>query len=146
MRSVEPGELIEAIVALLESQILPAVEDRSARSTLLLAVGMLDNLAGRVEEKRDLVERDTDAVRRLVTAIPDGLRPIGLDTEIANAEYRDLSAVLTSTFRALPAREGWLEDPEVDAWLDLCLSELRRRNAEEIALVRPTRYLRSQTA
>lgn len=143
MRSVPPRELVEAITALLEAQILPAVDERSARATLLLAVGMLDNLAGRIEERHDLVELDTRAAHRLIDALPPGLRPAAAT---ADSGFRDLSAALTVVLRELAARPALVEDPEVGEWLRLCGDELRRRNAEEMALVRPTRYLRSQSA
>ena len=156
MRSVEPGELLEAVIALLQTQVLPAIEKQSARSTLLLIIGLLDNLASRIEERRDIVERSTRVARNLLDTMPPSLKEVveshsgpgssaASDAEIPDAEYGELSTALSSVLRHLAARDDLLADHEVSVWLDLLRRELRDKNVDEIALMRPTRYMRSQS-
>src|ERR1700677_2625314 len=106
MRGSEPGELLKIVVALLENQVLPVVETHSGRATLLLSVGILDNLAERVEERRDLVDRE---------------RLVAMSQRI-------------SASRALAAQPALLSEPETDAWLLQCHQALRERTREEVTL------------
>ena len=144
MRGSEPGELLKIVVALLEHQVLPVVETQAGRATLLLSVGMLDNLAERVEERRELLERERALTEELMSTVPVNVR------ELAGAQPTGLrsrtvpSAELISVFRALVAEPALLEDPDTDQWIRGCHVALRERTREEVALLNPTRYLRSQ--
>jgi len=145
MRGSEPGELLKIVVSLLEDQVLPAVESRAGRSTLLLSVGILDNLAERVEERRDLVERERVVVDRLMAAAPERVRSLSETQRAAPQERPAPAAPLIAAFRALVADPDLLHDPKTEEWLRTCHETLKERTREEVALLEPTRYLRSQS-
>jgi hypothetical protein len=144
MRGSEPGELLKIVVSLLEEQVLPAVESRAGRSTLLLSVGILDNLAERVEERHDLVERERDVVEQLMAAAPDRLRTLAAAQPDAPSERPAPASPLLAAFRALVTDPDLLREPETEEWLSACHAALKERTRQEVALLEPTRYLRSQ--
>jgi hypothetical protein len=146
VRGTEPGELLKMIVALLEHQVLPVVETQSGRATLLLSVGMLDNLAERVEERRDLFEREQQLADALLSQLPQQVRDlVGTDPE-GSLELRSPTMPLVLALRVLAADPGLLEDDQTDAWLHACHTALKERTRQDVALLNPTRYLRSQNA
>lgn len=146
MRATEPGELLKIVVALLEHQVLPVVETSSGRATLLLSVGMLDNLAERVEERNDLVERERVLADRLLATLPARVRALAREQVSGPADRPTPTSELISAFRAVVADPSLLEDPETDEWLRRCHDALRERTRQEVALLNPTRYLKSQNA
>lgn len=141
LRGNEPDRLIGVLVRVLETQVLPSVADREARSTLLLTVGLLDNLGPRVAERAESATCPVTADQRMLSALPDELAaPLGIGTRVAT----DPSALLSSVFRRLRGHADLLELPVSQTWLALCRRELSEMSATEIALMRPTRYLTSQ--
>jgi hypothetical protein len=144
VRGTEPGELLKMVVALLEHQVLPVVETQSGRATLLLSVGMLDNLAERVEERRDLEERERALAERLMATLPGQVRDVALAHPSGPTERPTPTVALISVFRALVADPDLLEDADTDAWLRECHQALKERTQRDVALLNPTRYLRSQ--
>lgn len=144
MRGTEPGELLKIVVALLEHQVLPVVETQSGRATLLLSIGMLDNLAERVEERRDLVERERALVDALMSALPERVRELALVNPSGSTDRPAPTAELISVFRVLAPKSTVLDDEDTDAWLRQCQEALKERTRREVALLNPTRYLRSQ--
>ena len=146
MRGSEPGELLKIVVALLENQVLPVVETHSGRATLLLSVGILDNLAERVEERRDLVDRERLVAEQLMAALPEQVRSLARAQPSAPSDRPVAMSQLISAFRALAAQPALLSEPETDAWLLQCHQALRERTREEVTLLNPTRYLRSENA
>jgi hypothetical protein len=146
MRGSEPGELLKIVVALLENQVLPLIETPSGRATLLLSVGMLDNLAERVEERRDLADRERVLAEQLTAALPERVRSFAEAHPSGPSERPVAMSQLISAFRALVAQPALLREPETDAWLLQCHQALRERTRDEVALLNPTRYLRSQNA
>jgi hypothetical protein len=144
MRGCEPGELLKIVVALMEDQVLPIVETQSGRSTLLLSIGILDNLADRVEERRDIADREQVLADRLIRTVPERLRVLAEAQPAAPTERAAPVSPLIKAFRALVAEPALLDDPATDDWLKLCHQAFRERTQEEVALLSPTRYLRSQ--
>ena len=147
MRASEPGELLKMIVALLEHQVLPAVTTSSARSTLLLIVGMVDNLAERVEERRELVQRDRELVDGLLAVLPRRLGdvPSSQHEVDAGVDRGTPMSELVRVLRSLVDSDA-LDDAELSAWLVQCHEALGRHNKHEVELLNPTRYLKSQNA
>jgi len=137
VHAVEPGDLLRIVVRILETQVLPATEE-AARATLLLSVGILDNLSGRVEERRDLVTAREQRDRALVESVPERIRA-GVD-----GAGVPVNRALSRYLRQLAEHPTLLTEPDVSAWLERCRQALLRQSAEEIALMRPTRYLHSQ--
>jgi hypothetical protein len=132
------------VVALLEHQVLPVVETRSGRATLLLTVGMLDNLAERVEERRDLVENERALTGTLMSQLPERVRDLVPADPLGSLDLRAPTFTLVAAFRALAEHPALLDVEETDEWLQRCHQALKERTRQDVALLNPTRYLRSQ--
>ena len=141
MRGNEPDRLIEILVRVLETQVLPSVMDREARSTLLLTVGLLDNLGPRIREKAESSTARGAAARRLLSALPAELAA-SLDVDLVAAE--DPAVLLDGVFRRLRGHSDLLDLENSRAWLAKCRQELSELSERELSLMRPTRYLTSQ--
>lgn len=67
MRYVPPAELLEQVATALRETVLPTCTDRYAAGQLWAAVGILENLATRVDEAAELVAPERQALTRWLT-------------------------------------------------------------------------------
>ena len=140
LRAKSPDHIIGLVVRILDSQVVPAVTDREARASLLLMLGMLDNVGPRVQERRDLASLDAQVLDRMLASLPDEVATALSGTAGECGTARSLRAVL----RRLRDRPEALETDAMRAWISSCLKELGKRSEVEIAMMRPTRYFASQ--
>ncbi|QIZ37988.1 hypothetical protein [Saccharopolyspora sp. ASAGF58] len=140
--------LVERVVGLLEHQVLPAVEDRSARTALQLVVGLLDNLAPRLGAAADLASREDGLRRRLCRDLPPDLaRRTVLDPEQGGGGPDEVSrARVSRALRLVRDDPEALSEPSTQAWLSACRQELARTSALEMTLMRSTRYYISMSS
>jgi hypothetical protein len=143
VRGGTPSELLQLIVGALETQVVPADANPRARATLLLAVGLLDNLAQRIEEAPGLRTARDEGVDRLVAAMPRALAENLLESG-GDFSTRVRERRLANGFAALRDSAGLLNSLSVQMWLSICRDEFVRCNNAELQRLRPTRYLRSQ--
>jgi hypothetical protein len=142
VRSVESSELLQIAVDLLESNVAPALPDGSAQRVFWVCIGLLDNLVGRIEDKRSLLEEEASLLASLLMADlpPRSTGRIGDPNEIS---LRELRASLATRFRACPWRSSpdtWSAEVEQQEWLHRCQNVLSQINATEISLLKSTRY------
>jgi hypothetical protein len=143
--------VLKTVVAVIETQIGPAVAAPHARASLLLIAGLLDNLASRVEEatetrteKQDLVDALAATVPVALEAGPGVTRP-GTPAPVPQAARWDEERRISSALRALRRDPALYDAPGVRTWVESCQSALARCTSIEIGLMRPTRYFTSQS-
>jgi hypothetical protein len=145
VRSGTPGDLLQVIARALEVQVAPTTADPRAHATLLLAAGLLDNLAQRVEEASALRAPRDEATARLTATMPVALiKALPAVRDSGGRNTLDRERRLTTGLAAVRDSKELQNSVSVQAWLGLCRDELVRRNAAELERIRPTRYLRSQ--
>jgi hypothetical protein len=82
MRYLLPAELLEAVAATLREEVIPACASRPVAGQLWAAIGILENLASRVEENVEAAEAERRALagwlaRWKPDALAGGGRPAG---------------------------------------------------------------------
>jgi hypothetical protein len=102
------GELLDAIADALDRQVLPAVEDRWAASTLRSAVQLLRHLALRVECEPQLLPQQAAALRKTLRVVEPMLTAPGLS---------DLRAGINSALQrpSAPTQDLVALDVEIDS-------------------------------
>ena len=141
-------EIIEGIVAAIDTTILPAVEEKQAASSLRAARTLLVHLAARVDVEGDILIADNadaeetigEILARDAATFPrlaHALAARSDDRCLATLQVRNeaLQEAVDQTLRALP-RAGSEAPPEADARKAL-RAYLARRHARERDLVFP---------
>ncbi|HJQ45365.1 MAG TPA: hypothetical protein VJ870_03430 [Amycolatopsis sp.] len=142
-RGNDPQTLLAIVTGILDAQVLAAIEGRTARSALHLVVGILDNLAPRVEQQAALRSLDQEVVGGLLRTLPPRLAgEIPSDTSV-DAPAPALRRRVSRALRTLRDRPEMLSDARVSDWLQTCRAGLEQRSDAEIARMRPTRYYTS---
>lgn len=103
-----PERLLDGIALALREDVLPAVEDRFARSQLLAAAELAANLAGRVEWRCEDLSAEVTAIRRVLGR--GGEPPPAGNGELLGARAEALDALAR-------AQEHGLDTPELRAFL-----------------------------
>lgn len=140
MRAAEPGALLELVVRELEDTVLPAVDDRSARSMLWIIIGLLDNLATRVVEDPALAAGRATPIREVLDDLPAALERVHASAE---GHADDDRLRLVEALRRLRALEPQTWGEAEEDWLARCRDAAAARTAAELERMRSTRYGRS---
>jgi len=131
MRSIRAADLLQAVVDLLESRVVPVTTDPAGLRALWISIGLLDNLVVRVDDKRAIEEHEQGLLQELLT-------------EVAAGDARTLAELrlaLAERLRTVPwqAEPGHQSGPN-RAWLEQCREALTAINDAQLSLLRSTRY------
>lgn len=126
--------IFDGIARSLSEDVAPLVDDPYAKSQVMAAVELVNNLATRVEWRREPLLADIEAAREVLTAAGADVPPVdpaASGAEIAEARRGHLTAVAALQGTRLARR------PEVKALLD----DLLRSNLDrELELLRTGMY------
>ena len=146
MRSVAVSELIEMVVRLLEDTVAPSVDDYASSRALWVSVGLLDNLAARVDERPEGMREEIALLQDLADCDPARVagtadEPTGDDL---HQRLSQLRAFHVARLRGLAVAGA--AEPEALAWLARCHEVLLRLTDRELERLRSTRYARANGA
>jgi hypothetical protein len=134
MRSVSAPKFLKSTLAVLESSVVPAVDDPAALRRLLICIGLLDNLVGRIEDRRSLVIEEAALLR---TLIEPSMMTAATDVVLEPAvELRELRRAVSARLRG----DSLVTPIATGEWLRRCQVVLTAINVAEMARLRPTRY------
>ena len=144
MRGTDPEMLVGLIVDILDAQVMPAVNDDEARATLHLLIGLLANLGTRVEQRSASTRAEDLGVRSLLGDLDQTSRDEIELREVAADGRSTSQPSLAVLLRQMRRHHGAVDDGRRDQWLASCRRVLSELSEEEVGLMRPTRYLKSQ--
>lgn len=144
MRSVAAPTFLKATMAVLESSVVPGVADPAALRKLLICIGLLDNLIGRIEDRRSFVIDEAAMLRTLVEPTVALAAP---DTKLREPahELRECRLAVSTRLRASRAVDSVGSPLVSEEWLRRCHVVLSAINSAEMARLRPTRYARANS-
>lgn len=144
MRGTNPELLVGVIVDILDGQVMPAVKDDEARATLHLLVGLLANLGSRVEQRSASTRAEGRGVQSLLNDLDRSSRTELELGGMKSAWESTGQPTLAVLLRQMRRHRGSIDDDTLDLWLASCRRVLSDLSKDEVALMRPTRYLKSQ--
>lgn len=150
MQAISVEMMVPRIIRTLEEDIIPNLTDPFLRGEAFAILGMLSNLAARIEERCDVIEPENQGIRAILRKIleeaghasmDEGLRrtleeALAVEGRLGEANIR-LKEALVQVIRALPR---WGLAPEKEAALTAMIHQhLRNQLNRDLALRQPTR-------
>ena len=95
MRYTEPSDLLNAVAVVLREVVLPDCASRYVTGQVWAAIGLLENVSTRIEERVDLVESECDLLQDWLAA--NGVNVGHLESGLAIDRRRELRSLCSAT-------------------------------------------------
>lgn len=134
-----PRQLIESIIAAIDTTIMPAVEEKQAASSLRAARTLLEHLATRVEIDRDVLTADNDDARETLSRVGETAAATprtGCGLEALQQQNDAYQLTMERLLRSLPSAGNEKDERQVTVRREL-RAYLARRHERERPMIIP---------